>query len=247
MTHPLRARAWTPALMLHLTKPCAKRKVLSLTKPKGKIYKTNPSAIILQYHLANKLLSRVKSPEMKLEDFYYLVLCGLPSLIWNTKDVLSWNIEGRIAMKMKTVIPIFSMIKIIIIIVISWEFFRPSLADGFTWSLNPRKSTPVSRTFHFAQSAGGCRMHRLHLCRGVRPPVQRVSWYGTKQSVPVMLELCGMWNTISLPSFPGLVRAGVVAPDRVQSMGQIELNCVGWDGTVFAFKLRTYAKLNCLK
>ena len=38
--HVLSARAWTPALMLHLTNPCAKRKVLSLTKPKGKIYKT---------------------------------------------------------------------------------------------------------------------------------------------------------------------------------------------------------------
>ena len=36
----LPARAWTPALMLHLTKLCTKRKVLSLTKPKGKIYKT---------------------------------------------------------------------------------------------------------------------------------------------------------------------------------------------------------------
>ena len=34
--------AWTPALMLHLTNPCAKQKVLSLTKPKGKIYKTKP-------------------------------------------------------------------------------------------------------------------------------------------------------------------------------------------------------------
>ena len=31
---------WTPALMLRLTNPYAKRKVLSLTKPKGKIYKT---------------------------------------------------------------------------------------------------------------------------------------------------------------------------------------------------------------
>ena len=30
----------TPALILHLTNPCAKRKVLSPTKPKGKIYKT---------------------------------------------------------------------------------------------------------------------------------------------------------------------------------------------------------------
>ena len=39
-SHILSACAWTPALMLHLTNPCAKRKVLSLTKPKGKIYKT---------------------------------------------------------------------------------------------------------------------------------------------------------------------------------------------------------------
>ena len=38
--HILPARVWTPALMLHLTDPCAKRKVLRLTKPKGKIYKT---------------------------------------------------------------------------------------------------------------------------------------------------------------------------------------------------------------
>ena len=38
--HILPERAWTPALMLHLTNLCAKRKVLNLTKPKGKIYKT---------------------------------------------------------------------------------------------------------------------------------------------------------------------------------------------------------------
>ena len=38
--HILFARAWTLALMLYLTNPCTKRKVLILTKPKGKIYKT---------------------------------------------------------------------------------------------------------------------------------------------------------------------------------------------------------------
>ena len=38
--HILSARAWTPALMLHLTNPCSKRKVFILPKPKGKIYKT---------------------------------------------------------------------------------------------------------------------------------------------------------------------------------------------------------------
>ena len=39
-SHILSARAWTPALMSALTNPWAKRKVLSLIKPKGKIYKT---------------------------------------------------------------------------------------------------------------------------------------------------------------------------------------------------------------
>ena len=37
----------------------------------------------------------------------------------------------------------------------------------------------------------GCRIHRLHLCRGLRHP-QWVSWFDTKQSdgdVPMMLEL----------------------------------------------------------
>ena len=38
--HVRSACAFTSALMLHLNNPCAKRKVLSLTKPKGKIYIT---------------------------------------------------------------------------------------------------------------------------------------------------------------------------------------------------------------
>ena len=37
-----------------------------------------------------------------------------------------------------------------------------------------------------------------------------------------MLELWGM----PLPSLPGPLSPGVVAPKRVLSMGQIELNCV---------------------
>ena len=41
-----------------------------------------------------------------------------------------------------------------------------------------------------------------------------------------MLELWGMWNTSSLPAFPGPPWLGVVAPDRDISMGQIELNSV---------------------
>ena len=41
-----------------------------------------------------------------------------------------------------------------------------------------------------------------------------------------MLELWGMQSTLSLPSLPGPLWSGVVAPDRVLSMGQIKLNCV---------------------
>ena len=38
-----------------------------------------------------------------------------------------------------------------------------------------------------------------------------------------MLELWGMQSTPSLPSLPGLHWPGVVAPERVLSIGQIEL------------------------
>ena len=38
-----------------------------------------------------------------------------------------------------------------------------------------------------------------------------------------MLELCGLRGNPSLPSHPGPLLAGVVAPDRFLSMGKIEL------------------------
>ena len=65
-----------------------------------------------------------------------------------------------------------------------------------------------------------------------------------------MMELWAMQNTPSLPSFPSPLCLGVVAPDGVLSMGQTKLNCnyakVNVSKlTVFTFKLRTYAKLNC--
>ena len=41
-----------------------------------------------------------------------------------------------------------------------------------------------------------------------------------------MLDLWGMQNNTSLPSLPGPLCPGVVAPDRVLSMGQIELKFV---------------------
>ena len=72
----------------------------------------------------------------------------------------------------------------------------------------------------------GCRIHRLLLCRGVRPS-KECPGYDSKQSdseVPLMPEIWGMRSNPSLPSLPGLLRPEVVAPDRVLSRGQIELN-----------------------
>ena len=74
----------------------------------------------------------------------------------------------------------------------------------------------------------GSRIHRLHFCRGVRPLPNECTGYDTKQfdgEVPVLLELWGMQSTPSLPSLPDPLWPGLVAPDRVLSMGQIELNC----------------------
>ena len=54
-----------------------------------------------------------------------------------------------------------------------------------------------------------------------------------------MLELEGMWCTPSLSLLPGPLWPGVVGPDRVLSMSQIELNSilmqnwVFWNRTVF--------------
>ena len=49
-----------------------------------------------------------------------------------------------------------------------------------------------------------------------------------------MLELRGMWSTLSSQLLPGPLWLRVVAHERVLSMGQIELN-------------GTYANLNCVK
>ena len=101
-----------------------------------------------------------------------------------------------------------------------------------------------------------CRIYWLHIFGRVRPHLQRMSWYDTKQSdheVPVMLELWGMQSTPSLLSLPGSLCPGMVAPNWILSMAQIELNCVfmlNWitrNRTASTTKLCTYAKLNCLK
>ena len=82
----------------------------------------------------------------------------------------------------------------------------------------------------------GCRIQRLLLCRGVRLP-NECPGYDTKQSdceVPAMLEIWGMRSTPSLPSLPGPLWPGVVAPDKGpiyglhRTNGILMLNWIVW-------------------
>ena len=87
---------------------------------------------------------------------------------------------------------------------------------------------PTNQPSIFDQSTGGgCRIHWFHLCKVVIPSTNECLEYDTKQSdreVPVMLELWGMQSTLSLPLLLGPLSSGVVEPDRVLSIGQIEIN-----------------------
>ena len=107
-----------------------------------------------------------------------------------------------------------------------------------------------------AQLAGAVEFTDCFSAEGEDPSSNKCLGYDSKQSdgdVPVMLELWGMLSTPSLTLLPGPLWLRVVAPDRVLSIGQIELNCIlmlkriAWNKTVLTFKLCTYAKLNCLK
>ena len=94
----------------------------------------------------------------------------------------------------------------------------------------------------------GCRIHRLHLWKVLKHPTNECSGYDTKQSdreVPVMLELWEMWITSSLPSLSGPLWPGVLAPNKILSIGQNELKCIlmlnwiTWNRTVLRHKLHT--------
>ena len=99
------------------------------------------------------------------------------------------------------------------------------------------RETSIDQTHHSVCQVGwGCRIHQLILCRRVIP-LNKCPGYDSKQSdgeIPVMLELWGMGSTPSLPLLSGPLWSEVVVPNRILSMGQVELNS-------------SYAKLNCLK
>ena len=68
----------------------------------------------------------------------------------------------------------------------------------------------------------GCRIHRLLIFTGVRPPPTSVLDMKLNNLIvgfKLILELWGMQSTPSLPLLPDPLWLGTVAPDRVLSMG----------------------------
>ena len=101
--------------------------------------------------------------------------------------------------------------------------------------LSPTNWVPLWKTTQFkqiiAQLFGGCSIHWLHLCRGVKtpPPTSVLVMTLNHQMASLKsVELRGIHSTLSLPLLPGPLLPRVVEPDRVLSMGQTEvwhLNC----------------------
>ena len=92
-----------------------------------------------------------------------------------------------------------------------------------------------AKTCLTSQSAGAAE-YTASLQRA-KTPCNECPGYDTEQfdgEASVMQEFGGMQSTPSLLSLPGPLWPGVVAPDRVLSMSQIEQKC-------------NYAKLNCLQ
>ena len=80
--------------------------------------------------------------------------------------------------------------------------------------------SPLPRTIGW-----GCTIYQLRLRRGVRPHPNECPEYHSNSDgeVPVILKPWGMQSTPSWPSLQSSLWSGVVALDRVLSMGQIEL------------------------
>ena len=73
-----------------------------------------------------------------------------------------------------------------------------------------------------AQSVGAVEYTDCNSAEGWDPPHNEYPGYDTKQSDGEVSAVLGLWRKLStplLPSLPGLLWLGMVAPDRVLSMG----------------------------
>ena len=108
----------------------------------------------------------------------------------------------------------------------NWSLKREE-SQNISWSSfenNSKRLSYLSKltTDTIAQSAGVVEYTDCFSAEGYPPPANECPGNDTKQSdgeVPAMLELLGMRITPLLPSLPGPLGPGEVAPDRVLSMG----------------------------
>ena len=97
----------------------------------------------------------------------------------------------------------------------------------------------------------GCRIHRLLLCRGIRPLPTSVHDM-TQNNLMVRFQQCWSFGEYGVPhllaSLPDPLWPGMVAPDKGPIYGlNRAIYRASFTFMIFAFKLRIYAKLNCLK
>ena len=97
-----------------------------------------------------------------------------------------------------------------------------------------------------AHLTGAVEYTGLQHYRGVRSPNECLAIKQSNVEAPVMLELWGMQSTSSLPMLPGPLWPGVVAPDRVLSMSQIELFDLQTNDMLNWIKNRTVWSFNCV-
>ena len=121
----------------------------------------------------------------------------------------------------------------------------PCLSDSFSLSLS--LSFSLSLTHYGAVEYTDCFNVEEY------DPHATSALYISLNNPMVRVQFWGRRNIPLLPSLPGPLWPGVVAPDWVLYMGQIELNFVlirvwiAWNRTVLTLKLCTYAKLIYLK
>ena len=101
--HILPARVWTPALMLHLTNPCAKQKVLSLTKPKARYLNEIPRPLYYMWStpslplLPGSLWPGIVAPDRTLSMGWIELNCilMLNRIVWIRTVWLNWIAWSR--------------------------------------------------------------------------------------------------------------------------------------------------------
>ena len=92
----------------------------------------------------------------------------------------------------------------------------------YPWLLNSDRTSLKNLSMRISQSAWAVEYTDSTSERG-QPLLPKIvldmTLHNLMVMVPLMLDLWGMWSTPSLPSLPSPLWLGVVAPDRVLSMG----------------------------